>query len=67
MKREGLSIGDNQMILLRKIEELTLDAIEQNKQIQKLQNIVEEQNKKIELQSKAIEELETNSKKTRNK
>lgn len=67
MKREGLNIGDNQMLLLQKIEELTLDAIEQNKKILKLQNIVADQNKEIGEQSKAIEELQTNSIKRRNK
>jgi hypothetical protein len=44
VEREGVDLGDNQTVLLRKIEELTLYIIELNK--------------KIELQSKKIEELE---------
>lgn len=41
---KGINLGDNQRLLLQKIEELTLYSIEQNKQLQ--------------LQSKKIEELE---------
>lgn len=40
VEKEGLDLGDSQAILLKKIEELTLYIIEQNKKI-------EEQNKKI--------------------
>lgn len=41
VEKEGLDLGDNQAVLLKKIEELTLYVIEQNKKI-------EEQNKKIQ-------------------
>jgi len=41
VEKEGLDLGDNQAVLLKKIEELTLYIIEQNKKI-------EEQNKKIQ-------------------
>jgi hypothetical protein len=41
VKEEGLDLGENQSVLLKKIEELTLYAIEQNKKL-------EEQNKRIE-------------------
>jgi len=37
---EGLNVGDNQAVLLRKIEELTLYMIEQNKQIAELKKEV---------------------------
>ena len=35
--KDGLDLGDNQSILLRKIEELTLYVIEQNKKIEQMQ------------------------------
>ena len=41
MQQEGLDVGDNEMTLLKKIEELTLIVLEQNKRIK-------EQNKRIE-------------------
>ncbi len=37
MQKEGLDVGDNQMKLLQKIEELTLIVIEQNKRIEELE------------------------------
>ena len=41
IEKNGLDLGDNQATLLKKIEELTLYLIEQNKRI-------EEQQKRIE-------------------
>ena len=38
MQKEGVNIGDFQIKLLQKIEELTLYSIEQNKRIQQLEN-----------------------------
>jgi hypothetical protein len=35
--KEGISVGDNQATLLRKIEELTLYLIEQDKKIKQLE------------------------------
>ncbi len=37
VKQEGINLSDNQAILLKKIEELTLYVIEQNKKIEELQ------------------------------
>lgn len=37
---DGLNLGDNQAILLKKIEELTLYAIEQNKRIENLERMI---------------------------
>jgi hypothetical protein len=37
VKKEGIDLGDNQAILLKKIEELTLYIIEQEKRIKKLE------------------------------
>ena len=46
--KDGVSVGDNQAILLKKIEELTLYMIEQNKKISKLQQQAKKQEKKIQ-------------------
>ncbi|MEI9945509.1 MAG: carbohydrate-binding protein [Chitinophagaceae bacterium] len=37
VEKNGVDVGDNQVLLLKKIEELTLYLIEQNKKIEKLQ------------------------------
>lgn len=52
MKEEGISMGEMQMKLLQKIEELTLYSIEQNKKLAA-------QNTRVELLEKAIEELKS--------
>ena len=41
MQKEGLDVGDNQMVLLQKIEELTLMVIEQQKEIENLKNSID--------------------------
>ena len=51
MEKEGVNIGEFQIKLLQKIEELTLYSIEQNKQIKDLQ----EQNTALQSQSKKFE------------
>ncbi|MGN6495696.1 MAG: hypothetical protein ACTHLE_27140, partial [Agriterribacter sp.] len=53
VKKNGLDLGDNQALLLRKIEELTLYIIDQDKKIAELQGT----NKKVEEQRKSIESL----------
>ena len=50
VKKNGIDLGENQSVLLKKIEELTLYSIEQNRQIS-------EQNKKLEQQQQQIDEL----------
>lgn len=50
-KEKGCSVGEMQDILLRKVEELTLYMIEQNK-------LVKAQDDKIKIQSEQIKELE---------
>ncbi|AMA50102.1 coiled-coil domain-containing protein [Flavobacterium covae] len=47
MQQEGVNIGEFQIKLLQKIEELTLYSIEQNKKIEKQSKKIEEQNKRI--------------------
>ncbi|RXK82906.1 hypothetical protein [Filimonas effusa] len=59
VKKDGLDLGDNQAILLKKIEELTLYIIGQNKQIS-------QQNKKIERMEKQIAALQENHPDTNN-
>lgn len=41
VKKDGLDLGDNQAVLLKKIEELTLYIIEQDKKLKALQELVE--------------------------
>lgn len=41
IEKEGIDLGDTQAILLKKIEELTLYIIEQNKRIEKLEKLVQ--------------------------
>lgn len=53
MEKEGVNVGEFQIKLLQKIEELTLYTIEQNKQIKQQQ----EQIKQLESQNKGIAEL----------
>ena len=54
MKKEGIDLGDNQTILLKKIEELTLYLIEQNKKIIEQQKQIQDQQKKINNLEKKI-------------
>jgi hypothetical protein len=43
VEKNGLDVGDNQITLLKKIEELTLYVIEQNKKIEALDKKIEDQ------------------------
>jgi hypothetical protein len=54
MEQNGINVSAMNMILLKKIEELTLHVIEQNKLINHLQ---EEQNPSPDLSGKKIEEM----------
>lgn len=54
MEKEGVNMGEFQIKLLQKIEELTLYSIEQNKQIKQLKN----ENEALKAQSAKIEKLE---------
>ncbi len=53
---EGVDLGANQAALLKKVEELTLYLIDENKQLKSQNNQLAEQNKKIEEQDRQIEE-----------
>lgn len=54
MEKEGVNVGEFQIKLLQKIEELTLYSIEQNKQIKNLQT----ENSLLKAQSEKIEKIE---------
>lgn len=59
--RSGLDVGNMQSILLKKIEELTLYAIEQNEKIKELDSQLLRQNKKIkelELDNNTLKSLD---------
>ena len=47
VQKNGIDLGDNQVLLLKKIEELTLMMIEQNKKQIDLENLIVEQNERI--------------------
>ena len=54
VKKDGIDIGANQALMLKKIEELTLYVIEQNKELQELKD----QNKKLTHANQKIEKLQ---------
>jgi hypothetical protein len=58
VKKEGLDLGDNQAVLLRKIEELTLYIIEQNKQLEEQKKASESQKQQLETQKQNNATLE---------
>jgi uncharacterized membrane protein len=47
-EKNGIQLAEMNMALLKKIEELTLYAIEQQKNTEKLTKVIEEQNKRLE-------------------
>jgi hypothetical protein len=66
IETDGLNLGDNQATLLKKIEELTLYAIDANKKIEQQQKLVEQQQQQINLlqqQSEIIKQLQEEVKK----
>ncbi|OPC55114.1 hypothetical protein DSC47_11225 [Elizabethkingia miricola] len=61
MQKEGVNVGNFQIKLLQKIEELTLYSIEQNKQNKELFHLVEKQQEQIKNLEKNIQQS-TNTK-----
>ncbi|MGN6490409.1 MAG: hypothetical protein ACTHLE_00320 [Agriterribacter sp.] len=57
VEKNGLDLGNNQALLLKKIEELTLYIIEQDKINKEQDNKIIKQNKIIESQNEQIKEL----------
>ncbi|WP_392436808.1 hypothetical protein ACF3N7_07310 [Cruoricaptor ignavus] len=58
MQKEGVNVGEFQIKLLQKIEELTLYSIEQNKKITEQNKQISEQNKKISEQQNQLQSQE---------
>ncbi len=58
VEKNGVNLGEMNALLLKKIEELTLYAITQNKKVEELSLYSIEQNKSIKEQAKKIEALE---------
>ncbi|MBO9201452.1 MULTISPECIES: V-type ATP synthase subunit E family protein [Niastella] len=58
VNKEGIDLGNNQAALLKKIEELTLYVIEQNKKQEKQEILIQEQSKLLQAQQQKLEELE---------
>ena len=56
IQKNGIDLGENQSLLLKKIEELSLYVIAQNKQQQQLSNQLEQQQKLIDSQSLMLKE-----------
>jgi len=57
MQQDGLSVGENQVKLLQKVEELTLYLIEKDKQIKEQQAINQSQTTQLSFQQQEIDEL----------
>ncbi len=51
-EKNGIQLAEMNMALLRKVEELTLYAIEQDKKTDKLLKVIEQQNKRLEILEK---------------
>jgi hypothetical protein len=58
VKKDGIDVGDNQAVLLKKIEELTLYVIEQNKKLENQHKAQNEQNQKLQELSQQVYELQ---------
>lgn len=57
VEKHGLDIGENQAILLKKIEELTLYIIDFNKKAEEQHKLIQDQKQKIERQEQEIKKL----------
>lgn len=57
MQAEGVSLGDNQILLLKKTEELTLYIIEQNKALKEQQSLIKLMKAQIDNQQAELEIL----------
>jgi hypothetical protein len=63
VEKNGLDVGDNQAVLLKKIEELTLYAIEQNKRLEAQNKKQDVQNDRLALLEKKLDELQAENNK----
>jgi len=58
VKRDGMDVGDNQAALLKKIEELTLYVIQQNKVLEAQKEAARSQNDEVKSLKEEMEKLE---------
>jgi len=63
VEKKGIDVGENQAALLRKIEELTLYAIDQEKKFEKQNEKIADQEKMLEKQNEKIADQEKQLKK----
>jgi len=56
VKKDGLDLGNNQAALLKKIEELTLYVIEQNKKLEQQGTLLKKQQERLKVLEKRIKE-----------
>ena len=54
VKQEGLNLGDNQALLLKKVEELTLYIIEMNKENHRMKKEYDKRLDKLELENAVL-------------
>ena len=66
MQKDGLNLGDNQVKLLQKVEELTLYLIEKDKQLNDEKEINNKQQQEIEQLKQQMQQLITDVKKSKN-
>jgi hypothetical protein len=57
VQRDGIDIGDHQAALLKRIEEMTLYLIEENKKLKDQNRQLEQQNSRLEKQQQEIDEI----------
>jgi hypothetical protein len=65
VNRNGINICDNQVILLKKIEELTLYAIDQNEKLQLIEKKLNDLTVENAVQKAAIKDLKAKTRKVR--
>lgn len=57
VEKDGIDLGNNQALLLKKVEELTLFMIDQNKKIEAQRKEMQKQQKEMEKQQQQIKKL----------
>lgn len=58
MQAQGLKVGDNQMLLLQKIEELTLYVIDQDKKQATQEQIIQQQHSLLQQQQELLQKMQ---------
>jgi hypothetical protein len=57
VQNDGIDVSEQETVLLKKVEELTLYLINDNKRFEKQEQVIREQNARLEAQQKQIDEL----------